>query len=110
MTLEVIWQKKEGVIIHIGARPGVEAAGGATAYGITKAALAHLGRILDLELRPHGIRVHVLLPQLIATAANKAALPPHLLTSAATPEAIADTIASLTTTPDHRVLIPLYDA
>jgi NAD(P)-dependent dehydrogenase (short-subunit alcohol dehydrogenase family) len=84
-----------GVIIHSGARAGLEAAPGAAAYGVTKAALAHLGRILDLELRPQGIRVHVILPRLIATAANKAVLPPQLLSSAATPEAVAGVIMSL---------------
>jgi 3-oxoacyl-[acyl-carrier protein] reductase len=105
-------QKGAGVIVHTGARPGVEAAAGAAAYGVTKAALAHLGRILDLELRPQGIRVNVILPQLIATANNKAVLPPHVLARASTPEAVASMITSLVgsdTTPDNRVLIPLYD-
>jgi NAD(P)-dependent dehydrogenase (short-subunit alcohol dehydrogenase family) len=84
-----------GVIIHSGARAGMDAAPGAAAYGVSKAALAHLGRILDLELSPQRIRVHVILPQLIATAANKAVLPPQLLSSAATPEAVAGAIMSL---------------
>ncbi|MEV0159640.1 SDR family NAD(P)-dependent oxidoreductase [Nonomuraea fuscirosea] len=105
-------RKGAGVIVHTGARPGVEAAASAAAYGITKAALAHLGRVLDRELRPHGIRVNVILPELIATAANQAVLPAHLLARAATPEAVADVITSLVrdaTAPDDRVLIPLYD-
>ena len=88
-------RQRESVIIHIGARAGVEAAPGAAAYGASKAALAHLGRILDLELRPQGTRVHIILPRLIATAANKAALPSQLLSAATTPEAVAGAIMSL---------------
>ncbi|PRY30543.1 SDR family NAD(P)-dependent oxidoreductase [Pseudosporangium ferrugineum] len=100
-----------GVIIHTGARPGVEPAAGAAAYGITKAALAHLGRVLDLELRPHGIRVNVILPQLIATAANRAALPPRLLAHAVAPEALAGLITVLAgdaSAPVSGGLIPAY--
>jgi 3-oxoacyl-[acyl-carrier protein] reductase len=35
-------------------------------------ALAHLTRTLDLEVRPYGIRVNVVAPQLIDTASNRA--------------------------------------
>jgi NAD(P)-dependent dehydrogenase (short-subunit alcohol dehydrogenase family) len=89
----------------------VEAAPGAAAYGVSKAALAHLGRTLDLELRPQGTRVHVILPQLIATAANKAALPSQLLSSATTPEAVAGVIMSLVADGPaaiQDVLVPVY--
>jgi NAD(P)-dependent dehydrogenase (short-subunit alcohol dehydrogenase family) len=100
-----------GVIVHTGARAGLEAAPGAAAYGVTKAALAHLGRILDLELRPQRTRVHVVLPQLIATAANQAVLPPQLLSSATPPEAVAGVIMSLVAdslTSVQDVLVPAY--
>src|SRR5580704_3122521 len=45
-----------GAIVHIAARPGVEPSAGMAAYSVSKAALVHLIRILDLELRPLGIR------------------------------------------------------
>jgi NAD(P)-dependent dehydrogenase (short-subunit alcohol dehydrogenase family) len=88
-------RKKSGVIVHVGARAAIEPIPGAAAYGITKAALVHLTRILDVELRAHGIRVNAVLPQLISTARNRSALPPELLADAVPPEAIADVIATL---------------
>jgi NAD(P)-dependent dehydrogenase (short-subunit alcohol dehydrogenase family) len=45
-------RRGSGKVVHVGARPGVEATAGAAAYGVSKAGLAHLVRILDLELRP----------------------------------------------------------
>lgn len=88
-------QKGSGVIVHIAARPGVEPTAGSAAYGVTKAALVHLVRTLDVELRPQGIRVNAVVPQLIATEKNKAMFPPEMLAGAVEPEAIADVIAFL---------------
>jgi NAD(P)-dependent dehydrogenase (short-subunit alcohol dehydrogenase family) len=88
-------QRGSGVIVHIAARPGVEPTAGSAAYGVTKAALVHLVRTLDVELRPHGIRVNAVAPQVIATAKNKALFPPEMLAGAVEPEAIADVIAFL---------------
>ena len=48
-------QQGSGAIVHVTARQGIEPAGGMTAYSVSKAALAHLTRTLDIELRPHGI-------------------------------------------------------
>ena len=88
-------QKGSGAIVHIVARPGVEPTAEYTGYGVSKAALVHLVRTLDVELRPRGIRVNAVAPQLIATAKNKALLPPDALAGAVEPEAIADIIAFL---------------
>jgi NAD(P)-dependent dehydrogenase (short-subunit alcohol dehydrogenase family) len=60
-------QAGSGVIVHVAARRGVEPAAGAVAYGASKAAFVHLTRMRDVELRPHGIRVNVVVPQVIAT-------------------------------------------
>ena len=65
------------------------------AYAVSKAALVHLTRVLDLELRPLGIRVNAVAPQLLDTAKNRPCLTPDLLAHAVTPEAVADTIAYL---------------
>jgi NAD(P)-dependent dehydrogenase (short-subunit alcohol dehydrogenase family) len=53
-----------GAIVDIAARPGVEPATGMAAYSVSKAALVHVTRVLDLELRPLGIRVNIA-PQLL---------------------------------------------
>ncbi|HUD36936.1 MAG TPA: SDR family oxidoreductase, partial [Streptosporangiaceae bacterium] len=55
-------QQGSGVIVHVAARPGLEPTGGMAAYSVSKAALIHLTRILDIELRPHGIRVNAVAP------------------------------------------------
>jgi NAD(P)-dependent dehydrogenase (short-subunit alcohol dehydrogenase family) len=100
-----------GVIIHVAARPGVEPTAGAAAYGVSKAALVHLTRTLDVELRPHGIRVNAVVPQIIATAKNKAIFPPEMLAGAVEPESIANVIAFLVSDAAASVsgdLVPTY--
>jgi 3-oxoacyl-[acyl-carrier protein] reductase len=59
-----------GAIVHVTARPGIEPAGGMAAYSASKAALVHLTRILDIELRPRGIRMNAVAPQLLDTPAT----------------------------------------
>jgi NAD(P)-dependent dehydrogenase (short-subunit alcohol dehydrogenase family) len=100
-----------GVIVHIAARPGVEPTAGYAAYGVSKAALVHLVRTLDVELRPHGIRVNAVAPQIIATEKNKELFPPELLASAVEPNAIADVIAFLVSdaaAPVSGAVVPTY--
>src|SRR5262245_60519539 len=88
-------EQGSGAIVHVAARPGIEPSGGAAAYGVSKAALVHLTRTLDIELRPYGIRVNAVAPQLIDTAANRAVFPPDAMKRAVAPDAIADVIAFL---------------
>ena len=47
----------------VSARPATDPTAGIAAYSLSKAALSHLIRILDLALRPHGIRVNAVAPQ-----------------------------------------------
>jgi NAD(P)-dependent dehydrogenase (short-subunit alcohol dehydrogenase family) len=102
-----------GAIVHISARPGTEPTGGMAAYSISKAALSYLTRILDVELRPQGIRVNAVAPQLIATPANQSVLPADVLAHATSPQAIADVIAFLVSdaaAPVSGVVLPAYGA
>jgi NAD(P)-dependent dehydrogenase (short-subunit alcohol dehydrogenase family) len=104
-------EKGSGVIVHVAARQGVEPTAGTAAYGVTKAALVHLARTLDVELRPQGIRVNAVVPQIISTAKNKAMLPPEMLAGAVEPEAIADVIAFLISDaagPVSGAVVPAY--
>jgi NAD(P)-dependent dehydrogenase (short-subunit alcohol dehydrogenase family) len=84
-----------GSIVHVASRPGLEPAAGQASYALSKAALVHLIRILDLELRPSGIRVNGVAPQLLNTAVTRSFAPPDVLTHAVTPQAIADLLAYL---------------
>jgi NAD(P)-dependent dehydrogenase (short-subunit alcohol dehydrogenase family) len=104
-------QQGSGAIVHVAARPGLEPAAGVAAYATAKAALVHLTRTLDLELRPLGIRVNAVAPQIIATAKNKALFPPDMLAGAVEPEAIAEVIAFLVSdagAPVSGAIVPTY--
>ncbi len=102
-----------GAIVHVAARPGLEPTAGMATYSVSKAALVHLTRVLDLELRPLGIRVNAVAPQLIDTAKTRPYLPPDMLAHAVSPEAIADTIAyfvSDAAAPVSGAVVPAYGA
>ena len=60
-----------GSIVHVASRPGLQPAAGQAAYALSKAALVYLIRVLDLELRPSGVRVNGVAPQLLNTAATR---------------------------------------
>ena len=100
-----------GAIVHVTARPGLEPASGMAAYSVSKAALVHLTRTLDLELRPYGIRVNAVAPQLIDTASNRASLPTDVIAHAVSPEAIAGVIGFLVSeaaAPVSGAILPAY--
>jgi NAD(P)-dependent dehydrogenase (short-subunit alcohol dehydrogenase family) len=102
-----------GAIVHVTARPALDPTAGMAAYSVSKAALAHLTQILDVELRPHGIRVNAVAPQLLDTAANRAALPADAMANAVAPEAIAEVIAFLVSdaaAPVSGAILPAYGA
>ncbi len=106
-------QQGSGAIVHVAARPGIEPAGGMAAYSASKAALVHLTRILDIELRPHGIRVNAVAPQLLDTPANRATFPAGVMAHAVAPEAIASVIAFLVSdaaAPVSGAILPAYGA
>jgi NAD(P)-dependent dehydrogenase (short-subunit alcohol dehydrogenase family) len=106
-------ERGSGVIVHVAARQGLEPTAGMATYSVSKAALVHLTRVLDLELRPLGIRVNAVAPQIIDTAKNRPYLPPDVLAHAVSPEAIADVIVYLATdaaTPVSGAVVPAYGA
>ena len=102
-----------GAIVHVAARHGLEAIGGTAAYSVSKAALVHLIRVLDVELRPLGIRVNAVAPEVLDTAKNRPYLAPDVLAHAVSPEAIADSIVFLVSdaaTPVGGAILPAYGA
>jgi NAD(P)-dependent dehydrogenase (short-subunit alcohol dehydrogenase family) len=104
-------QRGSGVIVHVAARPGVEPAGGLAAYSVSKAALVHLTRVLDVELRPQGIRVNAVVPQLLDTARNRSLFPDEVMAHAVAPQSIADVIAFLVSdqaAPVSAAIVPAY--
>ena len=106
-------QQGSGAIVHVAARPGIEPSAGMAAYSASKAALVHLTRILDVELRPHGIRVNAVAPQLLDTTVNRATFPEEVMAHAVVPEAIAGVIAFLVSdaaAPVSGAILPAYGA
>ncbi len=106
-------RQRSGAIVHVSARPGIEPSGGMAAYSVSKAALAHLTRILDVELHPHGIRVNAVAPQLIDTPVNRGLFPAEVMAHAVAPEAIAGVIAFLVSdaaAPVSGAILPAYGA
>jgi 3-oxoacyl-[acyl-carrier protein] reductase len=105
-------ERGSGAIVHVSARPAAEPTGGMAAYSLSKAALSHLVRVLDLELRPLGIRVNAVAPQLIDTPKNRADLPPDVMARSVTPEAIAELIVFLAgdaAAPVGGAILPAYE-
>ena len=102
-----------GSIVHVAARPGLEPTAGMAAYALSKAALVHLTRVLDLELRPFGIRVNAVAPQQLDTAKTRPYLTPDLLAHAVVPEAVAGIIVYLISdaaAPVSGAVVPAYGA
>jgi NAD(P)-dependent dehydrogenase (short-subunit alcohol dehydrogenase family) len=106
-------ERGSGVIVHVSARPGLEPSAGLAAYSVSKAALVHLTRVLDVELRPLGIRVNAVAPQLLDTPRNRTFLTADQLAHAVSPQAIADIIAFLVSdaaAPISGAIVPAYGA
>jgi NAD(P)-dependent dehydrogenase (short-subunit alcohol dehydrogenase family) len=106
-------ERGSGSIVHVAARPGLEPAAGMAAYAVSKAALVHLVRVLDLELRPLGIRVNAVAPQQLDTAKTHPYLTPDQLAHSVAPEAVADIIAYLVSEaagPVSGAIVPAYGA
>ncbi len=67
--------RRRGVIINVTSDAGVEAYAGWGGYGISKAALEHLSRILAAELPDTGIRVYIVEPGDMNTEMHREAEP-----------------------------------
>jgi NAD(P)-dependent dehydrogenase (short-subunit alcohol dehydrogenase family) len=106
-------ERGSGSIVHVAARPGLEPAAGMAAYAVSKAALVHLTGVVDLELRPLGIRVNAVAPQQLDTAKTHPYLTPDQLAHAVAPEAVADIIIYLVSdaaAPVSGAIVPAYGA
>jgi NAD(P)-dependent dehydrogenase (short-subunit alcohol dehydrogenase family) len=66
-----------GSVVVVGARAGVrpETSAGAAAYAASKAAVVALAQAAAAEMLKHGVRVNAVLPSILDTAANRAAIP-----------------------------------
>lgn len=84
-----------GAIVLVGAAAAERAGAGMAPYAAAKSAIARLVEALAAELAPRRIRANSVLPRIIDTPANRAAMPDADFSSWTSPAAIADVIAFL---------------
>lgn len=71
----IMKKQKGGRIVTVGARPALSPAAGSSAYGAAKATLIHLTKTVAEEGRDFGITANSVLPGIMDTPANRAAMP-----------------------------------
>jgi NAD(P)-dependent dehydrogenase (short-subunit alcohol dehydrogenase family) len=84
-----------GRIVHVAAEAGLKAPAGLAAYAASKAAVIRLTESIAQEYRPDGITANCVLPGIIDTPQNRAAMPNAKRDSWVSPESIARLIAFL---------------
>jgi len=109
----VMQKQKYGRIITIGARPALTGAGGMAAYAASKAGTVNLTQSLAQEGAPFNITANCVLPSIIDTPANRAAMPDAKFEDWVSPEKLARTIlffASPDSTATSGAALPVYGA
>ena len=72
MGRHLIGAKRPGCIVSVGSTYGVIGHPGRSIYGISKAGIAHMTRMLAIEWAEHGIRVNAVAPGTIETPSRAA--------------------------------------
>jgi NAD(P)-dependent dehydrogenase (short-subunit alcohol dehydrogenase family) len=100
-----------GSVVCVGSRAALHPFSGASGYIVSKAALLALVRSLAIEYRDDGVRVNAILPSVIDTPANRAAMPDADQSSWVAPAEIAAVIRFLLSpdsAPVSGALMPVY--
>ncbi len=89
-------QRGSGTIFFIGSQAGMQAAKnvGVTAYGLAKSLLFRLAELMNLEAKDTSVRVFVVVPSILDTPINRAAMPDADKSGWQSPEQIASRIFS----------------
>jgi NAD(P)-dependent dehydrogenase (short-subunit alcohol dehydrogenase family) len=110
-AVPVLAARPGGRVVLIGARPAVEPVAGLAAYAVAKAGVVALARTLALELAPRQATCNVVLPSVIDTPANRAAMPKADFSRWVSPASLALVIAWLASPAASDVngaVVPVY--
>ena len=102
---------KRGRLLFISSRGAVEAQAGAAAYAAAKAGLHALVATLAKELRPSGVTANAVLPSVMDTPQNRAAMPDAKFETWVQPAEVAALLAFLASdaaAATSGALIPIY--
>jgi len=94
-ALPAMQSARYGRIVHVAAMAGLKAPAGLAAYAASKAALIRLTESIAEEYRGDGITANCVLPSVIDTPQNRAAMPKADTSGWVSPQAIARLIAFL---------------
>jgi NAD(P)-dependent dehydrogenase (short-subunit alcohol dehydrogenase family) len=106
-------EQRRGAIVNISSRAAVDHAAGASAYAASKAAALAMMDSLAADLKGSGVRVNTVLPSIIDTEANRAAMPDADFSVWPKPAEIADVILFLCSDDArliHGAAVPVYGA
>src|SRR5262245_20044502 len=103
--------QSKGKIVNIASRAALSGDAGQAAYSASKSAVVRLTESLDAELKDRGVNVNCVMPGIIDTPQNRAAMPAADFSSWVSPEAVADVILFLASDGAraiHGAAIPVY--
>jgi NAD(P)-dependent dehydrogenase (short-subunit alcohol dehydrogenase family) len=94
-VVPVMRRQRRGFIVNVGAASAAKGVAGMGAYIAAKSALMRLTESMSAELRGEGINVNAVLPTVIDTPANRAAMPEADFSRWVSPGAVASVIGFL---------------
>lgn len=94
-VIPVMLAQAAGKIIHVSSKAGLAGAANNAAYSAAKSALIRLTESMAAELKSHSINVNCVLPGVIDTPQNRAAMPHADIAKWVTPDEIANVILFL---------------
>lgn len=84
-----------GAIVNVGSRASLAGVGDAAAYSAAKTVVVRLTESMSEELKDRGVRINAVLPSIIDTEANRAAMPGADTSRWVDPASLADVILFL---------------
>lgn len=104
-------RQNRGAIVNIGSRAAIDAGSNQGAYSASKSAVLRLTESMAAELKETGINVNCVLPGIIDTPDNRAAMPQGLFKNWVTTEDLANVILFLSSDAAraiHGAAIPVF--